>query len=58
MVANRLSTIGDKARKSGVRLSMHPDSFVFLHQIDPDVVERSVEEFEYHVDIRKVHGLW
>lgn len=56
MVATRLSTIGDKARKSGVRLSMHPGQFCVLASDRPDVVERSVEEFEYHADIARYMG--
>ena len=56
MIATRLSTIGDKARKSGVRLSMHPGQFCVLASDRPDVVERSVEEFEYHADIARYMG--
>lgn len=56
MVATRLSNIGDKARKNGVRLSMHPGQFCVLASDRPDVVERSVEEFEYHADIARYMG--
>ena len=33
IIADRLNTIGEKARANDVRLSMHPVSFVFSHQI-------------------------
>ena len=56
MIANKLSTIGDKARKNGVRLSMHPGQFTVLASDRPDVVENSIQEFEYHVDIARYMG--
>ena len=42
--------VGDLARKLDVRLSMHPGQFTVLASDNPDIVERSIEEFEYHVD--------
>lgn len=45
-----LNTVGDIARQHDVRLSMHPGQFVVLASDRPEVVERSIEEFEYHVD--------
>lgn len=56
MIANKLSTIGDKARKNSVRLSMHPGQFTVLASDRPDVVENSIQEFEYHVDIARYMG--
>ena len=56
MIATKLSTIGDKARANGVRLSMHPGQFTVLASDRPDVVENSIEEFEYHVDIARYMG--
>ena len=43
--------VGKLARKLDVRLSMHPGQFCVLASDNPDVVERSIEEFEYHADI-------
>ena len=42
--------IGARARELDVRLSMHPGQFTVLASDNPDIVERSIEEFEYHVD--------
>lgn len=40
--------VGDLSRKMDVRLSFHPGQFCVLASDNPDVVERSIEEFEYH----------
>ncbi len=40
--------VGDLARARDVRLSMHPGQFVVLGSDNPDIVNRSIEEFEYH----------
>lgn len=42
--------VGELAREKNVRLSMHPGQFTVLASDNPDIVERSIEEFEYHVD--------
>jgi UV DNA damage repair endonuclease len=50
------SVIGDSARKSNTRLSMHPGQFVVLASVNEGIVGRSIEEFEYHVDMAKYMG--
>jgi len=50
------SPIGDSARKSGTRLSMHPGQFVVLASINEGIVGRSIEEFEYHADMARYMG--
>jgi UV DNA damage repair endonuclease len=56
MIATKLSNIGDKARLNNVRMSMHPGQFCVLASDNPDIVQRSVEEFEYHADIARYMG--
>ncbi len=47
---------GEHARKLDVRLSMHPGQFVVLASSTPEVVERSIAEFEYHANIIRWMG--
>ena len=48
--------IGDIARTQNVRLSMHPGQFVVLASDTPDIVDRSILEFEYHTNIARWMG--
>ena len=48
--------VGVLARSRGVRLSFHPGQFCVLASDNPDVVRRSIEEFEYHVDMARWMG--
>lgn len=48
--------IGASARSNSVRLSFHPGQFCVLASDKPDVVRRSIEEFEYHVDMVRWMG--
>ena len=48
--------IGDLGRQAGVRLSMHPGQFCVLASESDDIVTRSIEEFEYHVDMARWMG--
>lgn len=54
--ARQFARIGDVARQQDVRLSMHPGQFVVLASDNPDIVRRSIEEFEYHVDMARWMG--
>jgi len=40
--------VGELARSLDVRLSFHPGQFTVLASDNDDIVERSLEEFEYH----------
>src|SRR6056300_764847 len=51
-----LARVGDKARARDIRLSMHPCQFTVLASDRPDVVNRSIEEFEYHTDVIRYLG--
>jgi UV DNA damage repair endonuclease len=48
--------VGALARKMGVRLSMHPGQFCVLASESDDIINRSIEEFEYHVDMVRWMG--
>jgi UV DNA damage repair endonuclease len=48
--------VGEIARLRNVRLSFHPGQFTVLASINPGIVERSIEEFEYHVDMARWMG--
>ncbi len=48
--------IGEITRAHNVRLSMHPGQFTVLASDNPDIVNRSIEEFEYHVDMARYMG--
>ena len=48
--------VGDLARERDVRLSFHPGQFTVLASESDDIVNRSIEEFEYHVDMARWMG--
>jgi UV DNA damage repair endonuclease len=48
--------VGATARSLGVRLSFHPGQFTVLASDNPDIVNRSIEEFEYHADMARWMG--
>jgi UV damage endonuclease UvdE len=48
--------VGDLAKSNGVRLSMHPGQFCVLASDNPNIVNNSIEEFEYHADMAKFMG--
>lgn len=48
--------VGILARSCNVRLSFHPGQFCVLASDNGDVVERSIDEFEYHADMTRWMG--
>ena len=48
--------VGEAARQLDVRLSMHPGQFTVLASDNEDIVNRSIEEFEYHADLIRWMG--
>jgi len=55
-LARWFAPIGETARANDVRLSFHPDQFVVLASDREEVVNKSIEEFEYHVDMARMMG--
>ena len=56
LIQSRLQKVGKIARASGIRLSMHPGQFTVLASDKESVVDNSIEEFEYHVDLARWMG--
>jgi UV DNA damage repair endonuclease len=50
------SRVGEVARSTGTRLSFHPGQFTVLASESDGIVERSIEEFEYHADMVRWMG--
>ena len=48
--------LGDHAKNHSVRLSFHPGQFTVLASDNPGIVERSIEEFEYHANMARWMG--
>jgi UV DNA damage repair endonuclease len=45
--------IGETARANDVRLSFHPGQFTVLASASEDIINNSIKEFEYHVDMAR-----
>jgi UV DNA damage repair endonuclease len=54
--SKHFSSIGDSARRNNVRLSFHPGQFTVLASDNPNIVDRSIEEFEYHANMAEWMG--
>jgi UV DNA damage endonuclease len=54
--AREFAKVGETARRLGVRVSFHPGQFTVLASESDEIVERSIEEFEYHVDMARWMG--
>ena len=48
--------VGELARSRDVRVSFHPGQFCVLASNNDDIVQRSIEEFEYHADMARMMG--
>ena len=53
---NLFAPVGEMARTLDVKVSFHPGQFCVLSSATPDIVERSIEEFEYHADMARWMG--
>jgi len=54
--AKIFAPVGEAARRLGVRLSFHPGQFCVLASEAEEIVNRSIEEFEYHADMARWMG--
>lgn len=55
-IEKAFARVGEIARKGNVRLSFHPGQFTVLASENPGIVERSIDEFEYHADMARWMG--
>ena len=53
---SNFKAVGDIGRRNKIRLSFHPGQFCVLASDNPDIVDRSIEEFEYHADMARWMG--
>lgn len=52
-----LGVLGDRARKMGLRLSMHPGQYTVLNSENDRVVRAAIEELEVHTEILDAMGM-
>ena len=55
--AGEFETIGETIRRYGFRISMHPDQFVLLNTPDNGVLQRSIADLVYQVQVLDLMGL-
>lgn len=56
LIATLLEPIGNQARTAGIKLSMHPGQFCCIVSDNSQVVDRSLEDLEYHADVMRWLG--
>lgn len=54
---SELAELGEKARRYGLRLSMHPSQYIVLNSPVESVYAASVRDFAYHADFLDAMGL-
>ncbi len=54
--AKIFAPVGEASRKHDVKVSFHPGQFCVLASATPDIVDRSIDEFEYHADLARWMG--
>jgi UV DNA damage repair endonuclease len=56
LIESKLSAIGQLARASDVRLSMHPGQFCVIASANPNAAANGLAEFEYHAEVMTLMG--
>lgn len=54
---SKFNKIGEKIRKSGMRVSMHPGQYTVLNSPNMDVVSRAIEDLNYHTKVLDTLGV-
>lgn len=55
-IERHFKRVGDAARSLDVRLSFHPGQYTVMASDNPTIVEKSIEEFEYHATMARLMG--
>jgi UV DNA damage endonuclease len=55
-LAKIFAPVGEASRRHDVKISFHPGQFCVLASATPEIVDRSILEFEYHVDLARWMG--
>jgi UV DNA damage endonuclease len=55
-LARIFALVGEAARRHDVKVSFHPGQFCVLASENAEIVNRSIEEFEYHADMARWMG--
>ena len=50
-IVNHFMACGDFSREHDIRTTFHPDQFIVLSSMNPDVVRRSVADLEYQAEV-------
>ena len=53
---SQYAVVGNIARANNVKLSFHPGQFTVLASNNEGIVQKSIEEFEYHADMARYMG--
>ena len=56
--AEEFREIGDFIKENDMRISAHPDHYTVINSASKDVLEDSVKDLEYHVEIYEAMGLY
>lgn len=56
LLERKFLEIGNYARNNNIRISMHPGQFCVLASDNPQIVENSIAEFEYHAYMLSLMG--
>lgn len=54
---SKFNEIGEKIRKSGMRVSMHPGQYTVLNSPNMEVVSRAIEDLKYHTKVLDTLGV-
>lgn len=55
--SSQFEEIGEKIKKYGIRVSLHPGQYTVLNSPNLDVVSRAIEDLKYHCKILDLMGL-